>query len=40
MSFMAFVNGYFSIMAQQMEPIRKQMAKHLQEITKDGEIFG
>ena len=40
LSFMAVVNGYFSIMAQQMDTIRNQMATHLQELTEDGEIFG
>ena len=40
LSCLAFVNGYLSIMAQQMDIIRNQMATHLQESMEDGEIFG
>ena len=40
LSCMAFINGYLSIMAQQTDIIRNQMASHLHELMEDGEIFG
>ena len=40
LSFMAFVNGYLSIIAQQSDTIKNHMATHLHEVTEDGEIFG
>ena len=38
--YMAFVNEYLSIMAQQTNIIRNEMVTHLQELMGDGEIFG
>ena len=38
-SCMAFVNSYLSIMAQQTDIIRNQMATHSQKLMEDGEIF-
>ena len=40
LSCMAFVNGYLSIMALQMDIIRNKMAIHLHEIMDDDETFG
>ena len=37
---MAFVNGYLSIMALQMDILRVKMVIHLQEMMEDGETLG
>ena len=37
---MAFVNGYISVMAMEMEQVKVRMLSHLQEMMEDGEAYG